>query len=80
MFPQTPYFLYIYTKARQEEFYPSMQQPRLVCRSIEQPSIRSRLTERLVVWVGSTLVMVGLYLISRTRDPTNGNLMRCNIG
>jgi hypothetical protein len=73
MFPQTPYFLYIYTKARQEEFYPSMQQPRLVGRSIEQPSIGSRLTERLVVWVGSTLVMVGLYILSRTRESTSSS-------
>jgi hypothetical protein len=80
MFPQTPYFLYIYAQARQEESSASMQQPRLVGRSIDQPSISSRLTARLVVWVGSTLVMAGLYLISRTRDPTNGNLMRCNIG
>jgi hypothetical protein len=80
MFPQTPFFLYIYTKARQEEFCDSRQQPRLVGRSIEQPSIRSRLTARLVVWVGSKLVMVGLYLLSRTRKSTSGNLIRSNIG
>jgi hypothetical protein len=80
MFPQTPYFLYIYTKARQEEFNASMQHSLLVSRRIDQSSISSRLLSRLVVWVGSTLVMAGLYLLSRTRESTSSSLMRSYIG
>jgi hypothetical protein len=67
MFPQTPYSLYVYQKARQEEFIKGNIHLYWVRRASSARPVVTDLPMRIIWWFGLRMVMLGLSMLERSR-------------
>lgn len=72
MFPQTPYSLYVYTQARQDEFCRGTVGVRLVDSNSPRGSFITQLAARFLVWLGQQMVTIGVNILECPSELISG--------